>query len=198
MTSSFSPSASPAQPSRSASLIRAIRLSRMPSRRACWAGSARRRAADVPLTKPTERPSGLLPRSTDSDSATSSSPVRAYPSLCVTAGICCGYCASSSAARGGMNPRARHDGPERCGIGGGSGRRRAGDLDFLPGLAPGDVRAQVRGHTVGAAFERAVGPSSLSLHGLVRHLASVERWWFASSGPTATPAAEERGPHLGY
>lgn len=26
--------------------------------------------------------------------------------------------------------------------------------------------------------ERAVGPSSLSLHGLVRHLAGVERWWF--------------------
>ena len=26
--------------------------------------------------------------------------------------------------------------------------------------------------------ERAVPPSSLSLHGLVRHLAGVERWWF--------------------
>lgn len=30
-----------------------------------------------------------------------------------------------------------------------------------------------------AAFsERAVPPSGLSLHGLVRHLAGVERWWF--------------------
>ncbi|PRX95485.1 DinB family protein [Allonocardiopsis opalescens] len=26
--------------------------------------------------------------------------------------------------------------------------------------------------------ERAVPPSSLSLHGLIRHLAGVERWWF--------------------
>jgi hypothetical protein len=26
--------------------------------------------------------------------------------------------------------------------------------------------------------ERTVAPSSLSLHGLVRHLAGVERWWF--------------------
>lgn len=26
--------------------------------------------------------------------------------------------------------------------------------------------------------ERAVPPSSMSLHGLVRHLAGVERWWF--------------------
>jgi Protein of unknown function (DUF664) len=26
--------------------------------------------------------------------------------------------------------------------------------------------------------ERSVAPSSLSLHGLVRHLAGVERWWF--------------------
>ena len=30
----------------------------------------------------------------------------------------------------------------------------------------------------GRHSERAVEPSSLSLHGLVRHLAGVERWWF--------------------
>jgi integrase len=51
-------------------------------------------ASDAPLTEPTERPSGLLPRSTDSDSATSSCPVRACQSLRVTAWICCGYSAS--------------------------------------------------------------------------------------------------------
>jgi hypothetical protein len=34
------------------------------------------RAADAPLTEPTERPSGLLPRSAGGDSATSSCPVR--------------------------------------------------------------------------------------------------------------------------
>lgn len=35
------------------------------------------RAPDAPLTEPTERPYGLLPRSTDSDSAISLCPVRA-------------------------------------------------------------------------------------------------------------------------
>ncbi|GGK92697.1 hypothetical protein Sme01_55210 [Sphaerisporangium melleum] len=30
----------------------------------------------------------------------------------------------------------------------------------------------------GRLSERSVPPSSLSLHGLVRHLAGVERWWF--------------------
>ncbi|MFH9243947.1 DinB family protein [Streptomyces lydicus] len=30
----------------------------------------------------------------------------------------------------------------------------------------------------GRLSERAMPPSSLSLHGLVRHLAGVERWWF--------------------
>jgi integrase len=49
----------------------------------------------APLTEPTERPSGLLPRSTDSDSATSSCPVRACQSLGVTAWICCDYGVSS-------------------------------------------------------------------------------------------------------
>ena len=34
------------------------------------------------------------------------------------------------------------------------------------------------GLTAGQLAERAVPPSGLSLHGLVRHLAGVERWWF--------------------
>jgi len=38
----FSPSASPAQPSRSASAMRSRRLARISSRRACWAGSGLR------------------------------------------------------------------------------------------------------------------------------------------------------------
>lgn len=40
------------------------------------------------------------------------------------------------------------------------------------------VELKCRGLTPEQARARSMPPSSLSLHGLVRHLASVERWWF--------------------
>ncbi len=40
------------------------------------------------------------------------------------------------------------------------------------------VAMKCRGLSVQQLRARAVPPSSLSLHGLVRHLAGVERWWF--------------------
>lgn len=40
------------------------------------------------------------------------------------------------------------------------------------------LEAKFSGVPVGRLGEQAVPPSGLSLHGLVRHLAGVERWWF--------------------
>jgi len=40
------------------------------------------------------------------------------------------------------------------------------------------VEMKCRGVTAQQARARSVPPSTMSLHGLVRHLASVERWWF--------------------
>jgi hypothetical protein len=40
------------------------------------------------------------------------------------------------------------------------------------------VEMKCRGLTPEQARSRAMPPSTLSLHGLVRHLAGVERWWF--------------------
>jgi hypothetical protein len=40
------------------------------------------------------------------------------------------------------------------------------------------VEMKCRGVTPGQARQRSMPPSTLSLHGLVRHLAAVERWWF--------------------
>ncbi|VXB49126.1 DinB family protein [Nocardioides sp. AX2bis] len=40
------------------------------------------------------------------------------------------------------------------------------------------VEMKCRGVTAEQARSRPVPPSTLSLHGLVRHLADVERWWF--------------------
>jgi hypothetical protein len=70
----------------------------------------------VPLTEPVERPCRLLPRSTDSDSVTSSCPVRACQSLRVTAWICCGCGVSSKygdSRRYGCQNTARRSGTLR-------------------------------------------------------------------------------------
>ena len=70
----------------------------------------------APLTEPTETPSGFRPRSTDSDSATSSCPVRARQSLRVVAWICCGYRVSSKyggSRRYGCQSTARRSGTLR-------------------------------------------------------------------------------------
>ena len=40
------------------------------------------------------------------------------------------------------------------------------------------VEMKCRGLTSEQARARSMPPSTMSLHGLVRHLASVERWWF--------------------
>ena len=40
------------------------------------------------------------------------------------------------------------------------------------------VEMKCRGLTPEQARSRSVPPSTMSLHGLVRHLAGVERWWF--------------------
>jgi hypothetical protein len=40
------------------------------------------------------------------------------------------------------------------------------------------LEMKCRGLTPAQARTRSMPPSTLSLHGLVRHLASVERWWF--------------------
>jgi hypothetical protein len=40
------------------------------------------------------------------------------------------------------------------------------------------VEMKCRGLTAQQARTRSMPPSTLSLHGLVRHLAGVERWWF--------------------
>lgn len=40
------------------------------------------------------------------------------------------------------------------------------------------VGMKCRGVTADQARTRSMPPSTMSLHGLVRHLASVERWWF--------------------
>ena len=40
------------------------------------------------------------------------------------------------------------------------------------------VEIKCRGLTPAQARSRSMPPSTLSLHGLVRHLAGVERWWF--------------------
>ena len=40
------------------------------------------------------------------------------------------------------------------------------------------VEMKCRGVTPEQARARSVPPSTLTLHGLVRHLAAVERWWF--------------------
>lgn len=40
------------------------------------------------------------------------------------------------------------------------------------------VEMKCRGLTSEQARTRSMSPSSMSLHGLVRHLAGVERWWF--------------------
>ena len=40
------------------------------------------------------------------------------------------------------------------------------------------VQMKCRGLTPAQARTRSMPPSTLSLHGLVRHLAGVERWWF--------------------
>lgn len=40
------------------------------------------------------------------------------------------------------------------------------------------VEMKCRGLTAEQARARSVPPSTMSLHGLVRHLAGVERWWF--------------------
>lgn len=49
-----------------------------------------------------------------------------------------------------------------------------------------------RGVPAGRLSERGVPPSTMSLHGLVRHLAGVERWWFRIQ------FAGERVPMLYY
>src|SRR4051794_9195203 len=50
----------------------------------------------------------------------------------------------------------------------------AGYLEYYRGT----VEMKCRGLTPEQARTRSMPPSSLSLHGLVRHLAGVERWWF--------------------
>lgn len=40
------------------------------------------------------------------------------------------------------------------------------------------LAAKCEGLTAEQLNERSVSPSTMSLHGLVRHLAGVERWWF--------------------
>ena len=40
------------------------------------------------------------------------------------------------------------------------------------------VEMKSRGLTPEQAWARSMPPSTMSLHGVVRHLASVERWWF--------------------
>lgn len=40
------------------------------------------------------------------------------------------------------------------------------------------VEMKCRGMTAEQARSRSIAPSTMSLHGLVRHLAGVERWWF--------------------
>ncbi|MFM6851618.1 MAG: DUF664 domain-containing protein, partial [Terrabacter sp.] len=40
------------------------------------------------------------------------------------------------------------------------------------------VEMKCRGLTAEQARTRSMPPSTMSLHGLVRHLAGVERWWF--------------------
>ncbi|MFC6006824.1 DinB family protein [Angustibacter luteus] len=40
------------------------------------------------------------------------------------------------------------------------------------------VEMKCRGLTTAQARTRSVPPSTMSLHGVVRHLAGVERWWF--------------------
>ena len=68
----------------------------------------------VPLTEPVESSSVLLPRSTGSDSATSSCTVRARQSLRVRAWICCGYRVSSK--RGGSRRFGCQSAARRSGI----------------------------------------------------------------------------------
>lgn len=50
----------------------------------------------------------------------------------------------------------------------------AGYLDYYRAT----VEMKCRGVTPEQARARPMPPSTLSLHGLVRHLAAVERWWF--------------------
>ena len=40
------------------------------------------------------------------------------------------------------------------------------------------IEAKCEGLTAEQLNDRSVAPSTMSLHGLVRHLAGVERWWF--------------------
>ena len=65
-------------------------------------------------------------------------------------------------------PRTRpvEDGPER--------ETMTGLLDFLRST----VVNKVAGLTDEQAFEAVLPPSTLTLAGLVKHLAAVERWWF--------------------
>ncbi len=81
----------------------------------------------VPLTELTERLTELLPRSTDRDYVAesglgSASPITACGGVDLLSSV-----SSSTASRGGMDGRARHDGPGCCGPGGGQGRQSRGD-----------------------------------------------------------------------
>src|SRR5207248_8092383 len=57
------------------------------------------------------------------------------------------------------------------------------------------------GLTAGQLKARAVPPSTLSLHGLVRHMTDVERWWFrihAAAEQVDLLYFTEEGPELDF
>jgi len=56
------------------------------------------------------------------------------------------------------------------------------------------VEMTCRGLTPEQARTRSMPPSTLSLHGLVRHLAGVERWWFSRTSSTATCRSSSSPP----
>lgn len=59
--------------------------------------------------------------------------------------------------------------------------RVGGERELLAGFLDWHretLELKCRGVDAGPLSERGVPPSGLSLHGLVRHLAGVERWWF--------------------
>jgi len=53
-----------------------------------------------------------------------------------------------------------------------------------------------RGLTREQTRTRSMPPSTLSLHGLVRHLAGVERWWFRSQAEVASPIRGTGRDHM--
>lgn len=73
-----------------------------------------------------------------------------------------------------------------------SRRRRARDPDCLPDWHRKTFELKCSGVPLERLSEKGIPPSKLSLHGLLRHLAAAERWWFRQQ------FAGEEVPHLYY